>query len=182
MGRIIAGRINVHEHAEEIVGAVEGMGISRNKVSVFYVNPDGQHHLLPTGGDRSQSPGASDSPKGAWIGSGVGAAAGAAVGSVAGPIGAAAGAGVGAYTGSLAGAVGGTDDTDETSAQQDEDAQVADRRAGLHVAVEVDEDDRDSVVSLLRQYDGEQIEEADGRIEEGEWVDFDPARPAYLVS
>ena len=120
MAHIIAGRVEVQEHAESIAGALEGLGISRDKISIFYVNPDGQHHRLPLGGDKPSSPGASDASKGAWAGSGIGAAAGAAAGSVAGPTGAVAGAGVGAYTGSLAGAVSKTD----------KEAESADRASG----------------------------------------------------
>lgn len=49
MGHIIAGRLDVQEHAEALAEAIQGLGINRDKISVFYVNPDGQHHLLPTG-------------------------------------------------------------------------------------------------------------------------------------
>ncbi|WP_328186624.1 glycine zipper domain-containing protein [Marinobacter sp. OP 3.4] len=182
MGRIIAGRIDVQEHAEELVSAIQGLGISRKKVSVFYVNPDGQHQLLPMGGDKDHSPGTSASGKGAWIGAGAGAAAGAAVGSIAGPVGTAAGAGVGAYTGSLAGAVGETDKTAESADKPAGGSRIADRQAGLHVAAEVSSRCRQDVVALIRQYEGEQIEDTPGRIEDGEWVDFDPTQPVNLAS
>lgn len=182
MGRIIAGRVDAQEHAEELINALEGLGISRKKVSVFYVNPDGQHHLLAMGGDKGQSPGTSKSGKGAWIGAGVGAVAGAAVGSVGGPVGSAAGAGVGAYAGSLAGAVGETDKTAESANKPAGGSRMADREAGLHVAAEVNGRSRGDVITLLRQYDGNQIEEAQGRIEDGEWVDFDPTQPVTLAS
>ncbi len=182
MGHIIAGRFDIQEHAEEVARALEGLGISRNRIAIFYVNPDGQHHLLPMGGDKSASPGASKSGKGAWVGTGVGAAAGAAVGSVAGPVGTVVGAGVGAYTGSLAGAVSETDMKPESAdkAAPDEDRAV-DRESGVHVAAEVDDKTREKVVALLRQHNGDQIEEAQGTIEDGEWVDFDPTQPARLV-
>lgn len=181
MGHIIAGRLDVQEHAEELAEAIQGLGITRDKISVFYVNPDGQHHLLPMGGDKSTSPGAAQAGKGAWIGGGVGAAAGAAAGSVAGPLGAAAGAGVGAYTGSLAGAVSETGNEAESSDKASGETPV-DRKAGLHVAAEVDSKTRQDVLTLIRQHDGDQLEEAEGQIEHGEWVDFDPTRPVHLVS
>lgn len=181
MGHIIAGRLDVQEHAEALAEAIQGLGINRDKISVFYVNPDGQHHLLPTGGDKSASPGAAKAGKGAWVGSGVGAVAGAAAGSVAGPIGAAAGAGVGAYTGSLAGAVSETDKEAESSDAASGEKPV-DRKAGLHVAAEIDSKTRQDVVMLIRQHDGDQLEEAEGQIENGEWVDFDPTRPVHLIS
>ncbi|MFC4261168.1 hypothetical protein ACFOZ5_19275 [Marinobacter lacisalsi] len=182
MGHIIAGRLDVQEHAEELTRSIEGLGITRDKISVFYVNPDGQHHLLPMGGDKSTSPGAAKAGKGAWVGVGVGAAAGAAAGSVAGPIGAAAGAGVGAYTGSLAGAVSETDDEADSSDKASGEAPVVDRKAGLHVATEVDSRTRQDVVALIRQHDGDQLEETEGQIENGEWVNFDPTRPVRLIS
>lgn len=182
MGQIIAARLDIQEHAEELANAIQGLGIAHDKVSVFFVNPDGQHHMLPMGGDKSASPGASKAGKGAWIGSGIGAAAGAAAGSVAGPVGAVAGAGVGAYTGSLAGAVSETGNEAESAGEVPEDVSVVDRKAGLHVAAEVDSNIRQDVVTLIRQHDGDQIEEAQGQIENGDWVDFDPTRPVRLVS
>ncbi|GGY82782.1 hypothetical protein [Marinobacter zhanjiangensis] len=182
MGHIIAARLETQENAEELANAIQGLGIAHDKVSVFYVNPEGQHHLLPEGGDKSSSPGASRAARGAWVGGGIGAAAGAAAGSVAGPAGAVAGAGVGAYTGSLAGAVSKTDNEAEAADKADEDTPVVDRKAGIHVAVEVDRKTRQDVVTLIRQHDGEQIEEAQGQIKKGEWVDFDPTEPVRLVT
>lgn len=181
MGQIIAGRLDVQDHAEALASAIQGLGISRKKVTVFYVNPDGQHHLLPLGGDKQASPGASKAGKGAWVGTGVGAAAGAVVGSVAGPVGAAAGAGVGAYTGSLAGAVSETDKKPESDGSNPGEAVMVDRNAGIHVAAEVDDQTRPEVVAAIRQFEGDQIEQAEGTIEDGEWVDFDPAGPVRLV-
>lgn len=182
MGRIVAGRLDTQDHAEELANAMQGLGISRDKVSVFFVNPDGQHHLLSMGGDKGASPGASKAGKGAWVGSGVGAATGAAAGSIAGPAGAVAGAGIGAHTGSLAGAVSGTDKEAESADKASDDAPVVDRQAGLHVAAEVDSETQSEVVALIQQYEGVQIEEAQGHIENGEWVDFDPTQPVHLVS
>ncbi len=182
MGQIIACHLELQERAEALVTAIENLGISRNKTAVFYLKPDGQHHLMPLGGDKNASPGASGSGKAAWVGSGVGAVAGAAVGSVAGPIGAVAGAGVGAYTGSLAGAVTGTDKTPESEDQTDSQEPAIDRKSGVHVAAEIDDHVRQDVVTLMRQYDGGQIEEAEGHIEDGEWIGFDPRQPVHPVT
>ncbi len=183
MGQIIACHLELQERAEALVSAIENLGISRRKTTVFYLKPDGQHHLMPLGGDKTASPGASGSGKAAWVGSGIGAVAGAAVGSVAGPVGAVAGAGVGAYTGSLAGAVTGTDKTPESTDQTDSTQESAiDREPGLHVAAELDGHTRQDVVTLMRQYDGSQIEEAEGHIEDGTWIDFDPKQPVHPVA
>lgn len=181
MELIIAGRVDVHEHAEQIAQAIENTGISRSKISVFHVNPDGQHHKLPLGGDKEASPGASDAGKGALAGAGAGAAAGAAVGSVGGPIGAGIGAGVGAYTGSLAGAVTSTDKQEETAPEQQADKSLVDRESGMYVAAEVDASNKDTIIQLLRKHDSVDVEEAQGSIEKGDWVDFDPTQPARLV-
>ncbi|SFR47075.1 hypothetical protein SAMN05216203_0590 [Marinobacter daqiaonensis] len=183
MARIIAGRLEDQEKADELAQALQDAGISKDKISIFFVNPDGQHHILTMGGDKESSPGASDAGKGAWVGSGVGAVAGAAIGSVGGPIGAGIGAGVGAYTGSLAGAVSETSDDPESDPDADKkDEPVTDRKSGLHVAAEVGDEHRDKVVRLIRDHDGKDVEEAEGNIEDGKWKDFDPTKPVRLAS
>lgn len=90
--------------------------------------------------------------------------------------------GVGAYTGSLAGAVTGTDKTPESEDQTDKQEPAIDREAGLHVAAEIDGNARQDVVTLMRQYNGGQIEEAEGHIEDGEWIGFDPRQPVHPVT
>ncbi|WP_166253618.1 hypothetical protein [Marinobacter salicampi] len=183
MGHIIAGRFDDQEKAENLAQALEEAGIDKDKVSVFYVAPDGQHHVLPLGGDKGSSPGASESGKGAWMGAGAGAVAGAAVGSVGGPVGVGIGAGVGAYTGSLAGAVSKTRDEPESDPEAvKSQAQLTDRKSGPHVAAEVNGAHRDKVIGLIRDHGGKEVEEADGSIEDSEWLDFDPTKPVKLVS
>jgi len=183
MALIIAGRFEDQEKAEELTEALQQAGISKDKVSVFFVNPEGQHHLLRFGGDENHSPGTSEAGKGAWIGAGTGAAAGAAIGSTGGPVGAVIGAGVGAYTGSLAGAVSKTDDKPESESDAaEEEGPVTDRRSGLHVAAELDPEQRDKVTELIRDHEGKDVEEADGKIEDSHWIDFDPTKPVRLVS
>lgn len=183
MALIIAGRIEDQDKAAELTQALQHAGISKRKVSVFFVNPDGQHHILPFGGDENRSPGASEAGKGAWIGAGAGAAAGAAIGSTGGPIGSAIGAGVGAYTGSLTGAVTKTDDKPESDADTaKEEGPVTDRKSGLHVAAELNREQKDKVAELIRDHGGKDVEEADGKIEDSHWLDFDPTKPVRLVS
>lgn len=182
MGLIIAGRFNDPEKAGQLAQALQESGISSDKISLFHVNPDGQHHILPLGGDKDESPGASRADKGALVGAGVGAAAGAAIGSVGGPVGAGIGAGVGAYTGSLTGAVTATDRQAEAVPDRQADDSLVDRQSGLHVAAEVSGNDKDAVIRLIRDYQGVDVEEAQGRIRNGNWVDFDPTQPVRLVS
>lgn len=183
MARIIAGRFDEQGKAEKLGVVLEQAGIERDKVSVFYVAPDGQHHMLTLGGDKDKSPGASESGKGAWMGAGAGAVAGGAVGSIGGPVGAGIGAGVGAYTGSLAGAVGKTRHEPESDPEAvKEKSNLTDRKSGPHVAAEVDDSHRQKVIRLIRDHGGKEVEEADGSIEDSEWVDFDPTKPVKLVS
>ena len=183
MSLIIAGRFEDQEKAEALTQALQEAGISKNKISVFFVNPEGQHHMLQIGGDKNHSPGTSESGKGAGMGAGAGAAAGAAIGSVGGPIGAGIGAGVGAYTGSLAGAVVKTKDEPESEPEAEkEDGPAIDRRSGLFVATEVDREQKTKLAELVRDHGGKDVEEADGNIEDGHWLDFDPRKPVRLVS
>lgn len=183
MALIIAGRLEDQDKAEELTEALQHVGISKKKVSVFFVNPEGQHHVLPFGGDENHSPGTSEAGKGAWIGAGAGAAAGAAIGSTGGPVGAGIGAGVGAYTGSFTGAVTKTDDKPEfDSDTSEEEGTVTDRKSGLHVAAELNREQKDKVVELVRDHGGKDVEVADGEIEDSRWFDFDPTKPVRLVS
>lgn len=183
MTLVIAGRFDDQDKAKELTEALQQAGISKEKVSVFFVNPEGQHHVLPFGGDENHSPGTSEAGKGAWIGAGAGAAAGAAVGSTGGPVGAVIGAGVGAYTGSLAGAVSKTDDRPESDSDTArEEGTVTDRKSGLHVAAELNPEQKDKVAELIRDHGGKDVEEADGKIEDSHWLDFDPTKPVRLVS
>lgn len=160
---------------------LEESGISKNKISVFYVNPDGQHQMRTLGGDKEASPGAASAGKGAGEGAGAGAVAGAAIGSVGGPIGAGIGTGVGAYTGSLAGAVSSTDKKQEAAPEQQTDKSLVDRKSGIHIAAEVSPSDKETIVQLLRDHQGDDVEEAQGHIEKGSWVDFDPTQPVQLA-
>lgn len=183
MALIIAGRLEDQDKAEELIEALQHAGIAKRKISVFFVNPEGQHHVLAFGGDENHSPGTSEAGKGAWIGAGVGAAAGAAVGSIGGPVGAVVGAGVGAYTGSLTGAVTKTDDKPEYESEAtEEEGPLTDRKSGLHVAAELNPEQKDRIVALIRDHGGKDLEEADGKIEDSHWLDFDPTKPIRLVS
>lgn len=193
MNTIIAGRFELQDQGEEVVRALQDVGFKPGAISLFYVNPDGQHDLYPIGGDDDDSPGARDADKGAATGGGLGAAAGLAAGAalatVAGPAGIAAAVGVGAYTGSLAGAVGSTNDESEVDEAIDDGEnvrKVTERHAGIHVAVCVDDmhapaDAKALAVRTLQGHAAMDIEQADGLIEAGSWKDFDPREVVRLV-
>lgn len=193
MNTIIAGRFELQDQGEEVLRALRGAGFPRDAMTLFYVNPDGQHDIYPIGGDDDDSPGARDADKGALAGGGLGAAAGLAAGAaaaaVAGPVGIAAAVGVGAYTGSLAGAVNSTNkesEVDEAAEEGENTRKLTERHAGIHVAVRVDgegapDDGQAIAVSTLQSNGAMDIEQAEGLLEEGNWKDFDPREVVHLV-
>jgi hypothetical protein len=193
MNTIIAGRFELQDQGEEVLRALRGAGFPRDAITLFYVNPDGQHDIYPIGGDDDDSPGARDADKGALAGGGLGAAAGLAAGAaaaaVAGPVGVAAAVGVGAYTGSLAGAVNSTNkesEVDEAAEEGENTRKLTERHAGIHVAVRVDgagapDDGQAIAVSTLQSHGAMDIEQAEGLLEEGNWKDFDPREVVHLV-
>ena len=190
MNIIIAGRFETQDQGKSALDALQHEGFARDALAMFYVNPTGQHGIHPGGGDSEESPGARDADKGAAAGGGAGAAVGAAVGlattPVVGPVGVAAGAGVGAYTGSLGGALKETNDESEVdeSAAGGDTRKMTERQAGVLVAVRIDSDTDESksrAIKALRAQNAADIEHARGRIEDGDWTDFDPREPVQLV-
>lgn len=193
MNTIIAGRFELQDQGEAVLRALQGAGFPAAAMTLFYVNPDGQHDIYPIGGDDDDSPGARDADKGAATGGGLGAAAGLAVGAaaatVAGPAGVAAAVGVGAYTGSLAGAVSSTDEESEVDEAVDEGEsprKITERHAGIHVAVRVDgsdvpEDAQALAIRTLKDNAAMDVEQAEGRLEGGSWKDFDPREVVHLA-
>ncbi|QJD60263.1 hypothetical protein HG264_15935 [Pseudomonas sp. gcc21] len=196
MSTIIAARFEDQDHGEKVVAALRDAGFSPEGISLFYVNPHGQHDIYPIGGDENTSPGARESGKGALAGGGVGAVVGAAAGlaatPVAGPLGVAIGAGIGAYTGSLAGAMGKTDqgsgvDEAESRGELDEEEvkqhKAIERQAGTYVAVRTGgtESRAKQAVELFRVHGGVDIEHAEGELRNGHWTTFDPRSVVNLV-
>lgn len=189
MSTIIAGRFDTQEQAEKVCASLQDAGFSEDHISQFYVNPHGQHAIYPIGGDESASPGSEDSGHGALVGGGIGAAAGVAAGiaaiPVVGPIGAVVGAGIGAYTGSLVGAMKETDKDSEVDEIVEEtplkEQQLTERHAGVHVAVKVAADTRQEAIAVLRNHGGAELEEAEGELSNGEWINFNPTKAVKLL-
>lgn len=183
MGQIIAGRFDTHENAERVYQALQEAGFEAASLSIFFVNPHGQHSTYPIGGDENASPGSEDADKGAWAGAGAGSVVGAAAGSLAGPVGAVIGAGVGAYTGSLAGAVHSTTAASEAdeAGKGEPDDHFTERKSGVHLAVNVSDSNAQQAIDLLRKHLAQDIEQAEGNFENGDWVDFDPTVAVRLV-
>ncbi len=182
MTTIIAGRFQTFDQAEEVAKALVNADFKQEDVSVFYVNPPGQHDATPIGGDHVDAdPGAKESSNQAGTGAAAGGAIGLALGiaataiPVVGPAVAVAAAGVGAYTGSLAGGLSGAGESDELA--------PVPRRSGILVAV-CGSDDHASqrAIEVLGAEGAEDIEVADGTWRDGQWIDFDPVAPPRLIT
>jgi hypothetical protein len=196
MTPIIAGRFETQTEAERAVNALKREGFTEQDITMFYVNPPGQHGTFPIDGDREVSPGEAHGHggaiKGAAFGTAVGLGAGLAVAPLTGPAAAIVGASAGAYAGSLVGALGRTEekrarDEVEPEAESISPQPVAElvkpvRAAGMMVAVRAPEFARRvAAANALRAAGGRDIERADGRWQDGQCVDFDPLKPPLLV-
>lgn len=171
MSRIIAGEFTTQAEGQETRAALLAAGFEANDLTVFFNNAPGQHGDLPTGGDEYADPEARDAGKGAATGAAIGAGFGLA-GLAAGPAGLVI-AGVAAYVGSLAGTA---------NAMQDQKGGGERRPAGVMVAVNVTTQDRETTaIRILHERGADNIEEADGVLENGNWIDFNPVSAPRLV-
>ncbi len=180
MATIIAGGFGTEVQANATVRQLQGAGVALEDICTFRVNPPGEHHALPAGGDHDASAGAKHAHdgavKGAAIGAAVGAAAGAAAMPVFGPAGFAAGVGVGAYTGSL---VGSLREIDRESQPGTTDVRPAENLVAVRVGR--GRRDADSIAAIFRVCGASQIERAKGTWRDGVWADFDPTTPPHLI-
>jgi len=181
MTTIIAGRFQEQSEAQGTIDELVRAGFAREHVSTFYCNPPGQHGTYAVGGDADKSQGAQESDKGVAKGAAAGAAIGLAAAPILGPIGAITGGLVGAHIGGTMGAMSEMKERGETS-EEDQANAVSERRAGMMVAVGVSGQDlEDRAVNVLRSLGAADIERAEGTIENGDWVDFDPLSHPTLV-
>ena len=182
MAVIIAGRFQTFDQAEGAVQALIEANINQDDVNVFYVNPPGQHDATAIGGDHlNGDPGTDDSTSDAVSGAAAGGAIGLAIGiaatalPVVGAAAAVAAVGVGAYTGSFAGGLHGAGDGGHPT--------PVPRNAGVLVAVRSTGDQATVHASTVLAAQGaEDVEVTDGIWRDGEWVDFDPVKPARLMT
>ncbi len=180
MTTIIAGSFDEQSTAEAAAVSLRAEGFPAEQISTFYVAPAGQHARYPMGGDRDKSSGAEESSKGTAAGTTTGGVIGAAIGAVStpltGPIGAITGGLVGAHVGNLIGALG----------MMKDDGGGTDRplirHAGMMVAVcTPNEHCVQRAIAVLRDQGAHAIESGDGRIVNGDWLDFDPSMPPQLI-
>ena len=179
MSLIVAGRFTTFADAEAAANRLFAAGFVQEDVTLFFVNPRGQHARFPIGGDRYADPQAALASKGAGKGSAIGAVIGAAVGValfsafsspfliliVA--------AGVGAYVGSLAGAMSHTRGGGKLP---DHEVPHESRDSGVLVAVHVSPDNQTEAARVLREAGSLEVERAHGRWQDGRWADFDPTK------
>jgi hypothetical protein len=182
MTTIIAGRFEQQTEAETAAAALARAGFPTDQISVFYVNPAGQHDRTAIGGDRDQSPGAEGTGVADAAGIAAGGAIGAAVGAVTapltGPIGAVTGAFVGGHIGQLVGAMSATKD-DGSGVEQNP---IPVRQAGMLVAVAVGNADmQNKALDALRSVGAADLEVSEGSIVAGDWEDFDPVAPPHFI-
>jgi hypothetical protein len=172
MSLIVAARFTTFPAAEDAAQRLFNAGFVEEDVTLFFVNPIGQHARFRPGGDISADTNAREAPKGAEIGITIGAAVGAVVGvgifaAFSAPlIMSLIAAGVSAYVGSLVGAMM------RTREVCDEET----RECGVLVAVHVSQDSQLDAARVLRDSGGAAIERATGRWQQGRWADFDPLR------
>ncbi|MDX3907261.1 MAG: hypothetical protein QHC78_16345 [Pigmentiphaga sp.] len=183
MSLIVAARFDSFPEAEEARRKLFAAGFAREDISIFFVNPAGQHDRYPLGGDQAADAGARKAKKGAVAGAALLGVVGAIVGSLvwlyaAGSVLALIIAvGVGAYIGSLGGALVAT-----RSAARAYRAghSTGMRRAGVLAAVHVTEASEAAAAQVLRECGGMDVERAQGHWRDGDWVDFDPVAPPVL--
>ncbi|MBP0590094.1 hypothetical protein J8I87_10260 [Paraburkholderia sp. LEh10] len=185
MSLIVAARFTTFPAAEAAAERLFAAGFVEEDVSLFFVNPRGQHARFPIGGDENKDAAATGAPKGAGMGVTLGAVAGAVVGvaiftAFSAPVLVSAiAAGVGAYIGSLIGAMyqtrgGGKDMRHERVHHEVRDS-------GVLLAVHVTPDNQQTAAHVLRDAGGASIERASGRWQQGRWADFDPTRAPQPV-
>ena len=181
---IIAGRFDSFAQVRNVKQLLRTQGIADEAISIFYVNPPGQHDLPTAAGDQPTNSGENYADTDALTGAAGGAAAGLAFGLAAaaatGPSAPLIAAGVGGYTGSLTGVLSGlSDDGDYRAAL----GHVRPREACVVVAINVSGLTNGlMVVSVLHKHGGQDIEQAWGQWRAGQWADFDPRTLPSLIN
>jgi predicted lipid-binding transport protein (Tim44 family) len=185
MALIVAARFTTFEQAQGAARSLFSNGYGEDDVHIFYVNTAGAHAKYPVGGDRKADPDSRGAQYGALMGAALLGLVGAVVGGLIGaalnlaPFGLLIVAAVGAYMGSFAGALwatgrkqAGSGGTNRAKPDHPEA-----RAAGVLLALHTDPTHEAQAVQLLRGAGGEDVERANGRWQEGQWVDFDPLQP-----
>lgn len=189
MKTIIVGRYSQQEPALSAARELLRAGFPARETTLFYVNPQGQHDIFPGGGDEDESEGTHEASSGAVRGAvggvGAGTLLGAATIPVLGPAGPLLGAAVGAYTGALVGALKHMEEADEHAEAArpagEPAAEEPSRKAGVMLAVAITSpQQRNDAIDILGEH-AEEVEEAEGVIQDGDWIDFNPLAPGKVI-
>jgi hypothetical protein len=93
------------------------------------------------------------------------------------------GTSIGAYVGSLTGAMSHTRKSTSDMTKPEASAAAAEtvRHAGVLLATHVTAGSPASAIAILRECGAVDVEQANGKWSDGEWVDFDPTSVPVLV-
>ena len=189
MQTLIVGHYGQQTEADNAARELLRAGFPAAEMCVFYFNPQGQHATYPIGGDENESPGTHEAKGGAVRGAVGGVGAGTLVGAatipVLGPAAPLFGAAVGAYTGSLVGALKNMEESEDTASPPSEPPEPAastePRKAGVMVAVAVaTAEERQTAIEILGER-ADELEEARGTLQNGDWIDFDALAPRKVI-
>lgn len=185
MSLIIAGRFDTFAEGETAAQALFASGFVEDDVTMFFVNPAGQHARTPIGGDHAHDASSRGSKTGASLGVVTGAVIGAMLGvavfllvqsplliTVIVAV-------IGAYVGSLAGAMISTRSR-KAGDRNTQGEETAIRESGVLLAVHVTPANQDDAARILREAGAREVERATGRWSQGRWSDFDPVSPPQL--
>lgn len=177
MAMIVAGRFTTFDEAEGGARHLYERAFGQDDVSIFFLNPGGQHARFPIGGDVYADTAAKPGGRGAMIG----ATCGLLIGFVAGLIVYALGARywfmvascalAGAYLGAFGGALGRM-----RGEQAEGKGTLAQSETGVILAARVTRDTANAAEDVLRATGAESIECVEGDWQDGRWRDFDPVR------
>ncbi|ALM84193.1 hypothetical protein [Bordetella sp. N] len=185
MALIVAARFTTFDEAQAAARALFAQGFAEDDVHIFYVNMAGAHGTYAIGGDRPADPDAGPAQYGALLGGAGLGLIGAVVGGLIGgalalpALAVLAVAGVGAYIGSLMGAmfVVGRRKPGTAPRGSKEPGHPEARHAGVLLALHTDLSREGEACRVLRAAGGEDVERANGRWQDGHWVDFNPLQP-----
>lgn len=183
MSTIIAGHFQIQDEVDLARRELVNAGFPEERISGFFVNQPGQHDLTAIGGDNVLSPGAKETPlgvmEGAATGGAVGLAIGAATSPVTGPIGPIVGGLVGAHVGSL---FSFSKMKEAGEREEGDENRIEPRKPGMLLAVELSgQEDEARALDVLRRVGAHHIERAEGTVQDGDWVDFDPLSTPVLI-
>lgn len=177
MTTILAGRFTTFDAAEGSARKLHERAFGQDDVSIFFLNPAGQHARFPLGGDGYADSAAQPGGRGAMAGAVHGMLLGFGVGLIA----YAAGwrfwytplalALAGMYLGVLAGALA------RMRGRRDEGkGALAKSETGVILAARVTPGNAETAEDVLRVTGADAIERVEGQWRNGRWQDFDPVR------